>query len=136
MSSHAAPRALAAAMSTAAALAGAAFQTSTAIAATKAIAMTPLQKTIVAAALAAAIGTGIYEARQAARLRDQIQALQQQQAPLADQIEQLTRERDAARKRLASLARPAPSLPAPRIQATTPSAEDLSSTNLYAPIID
>jgi hypothetical protein len=58
--------------------------------------MTTLQKTIIGATLAAAVGTGIYEARQATRLRDQVQTLQQQQAPLAEQVQQLTRERDDA----------------------------------------
>jgi hypothetical protein len=48
-----------------------------AIATTKIIAMTTIQKTIVAATLAAAVGTGIYQARQVSHLRDQVQALQQ-----------------------------------------------------------
>ena len=56
----------------------------TSIAATKFIAMTTMQKTIIGAALVAAIGTGIHEARRASRLSDQLQSLQQQQAPLAE----------------------------------------------------
>ena len=59
---------------------------------TKVIAMTTLQKTIITAALAAAVGTGIYEARQASTLRTQIQTLQQQQAPLTEQLAQLQAE--------------------------------------------
>ncbi len=88
----------------AAALAGTAVSTSTVIAATKTIAMTALQKTIIGATLAAAVGTGIYEAHQAAQLREQNQTLQQQQAPLAGQIQQLQRERDAATNQLVALA--------------------------------
>ena len=129
---QAVPAALAAAISGAAVLAGTAVQTSTVIAATKAIAMTTLQKTLITAAIAAAVGAGIYEARQNSRLRGQVQSLQQQQAPLTEQIQQLTRERDDAIKRLAGFsAGPAPRLPAPPFQAATPPAEDLSSTNLY-----
>ncbi len=129
---QAVPAALAAVISAAAVLAGTAVQTSTVIAATKTIAMTTLQKTLITAAIAAAIGGGIYEARQNSRLRGQVQSLQQQQAPLTEQIQQLTRERDDAIKRLAGFsAGPAPRLPAPRFQVAAPPAEDLSSTNLY-----
>jgi myosin heavy subunit len=51
----------------------------------------------------AAIGAGIYEVRQTSALRSQLQSLQQQQAPLADQIEQLTRERDESNAKLTAL---------------------------------
>jgi len=88
---QAAPIGLAVTMATAAALPGTAFQTSAAIAATKTIAMTTLQKTLIAATLAVAAGTGIYEARQASNLRSRIGTLQQQQA---EQIQQLHQERD------------------------------------------
>ena len=98
-----APAALAATISAAAVLAGTAVHTSTVIAATKAIAMTTLQKTLVTATVAVLAGAGIYEARQAAQLRQQNQTLQQQQAPLAEQIQQLQRERDDATNRLAGL---------------------------------
>src|ERR1035437_4100871 len=60
--------------------------TATAATATKAIAMTALQKTIIPAAIAAALGTGIYEARQASTMRSHVKALEQQQAPLAEQL--------------------------------------------------
>src|SRR2546421_6956363 len=56
-----APVGLAVTISAAAALAGGAAQSSTAMAATKAIAMTTLQKTVIGAALAATVGTGIYQ---------------------------------------------------------------------------
>ena len=99
---QAAPAGLVATIS-AAAIAGSAVQASTLIAATKTIAMTTLQKTIVAAALAAAVGTGIYAVHQGAQLRGQIQSLQEQQAPLTAQIQQLQQERDQASNQLAGL---------------------------------
>lgn len=68
---QAAPIGLAITISTAVALAGTAIQTSTVVAITKAIAMTTLQKTIIGAALAVAVGMGIYQARQASALRTQ-----------------------------------------------------------------
>jgi RNA polymerase sigma factor (sigma-70 family) len=97
-----APIGLAATVS-AAAFTGTALSTSTAIATTKVIAMTALQKTIIGTALAAAIGTGVFEAHQVSKLREQNQTLQQQQAPLAGQIRQLRQERDDATNRLAAL---------------------------------
>jgi RNA polymerase sigma factor (sigma-70 family) len=100
---QAAPAGLAASISAAGALAGTAVHTSTLIAAAKTIAMTTIQKTFITAALALVAGAGIYEARQAAQWRGQYRALQQQQAPLAEQIQQLQRERDEATNRLASL---------------------------------
>jgi RNA polymerase sigma factor (sigma-70 family) len=89
---QAAPAGLVAMISAAAALVGTTIQTSTAIATTK------------ATALAAAVSTGIYQAHQASTLRSQVQTLQQEQAPLTGQIEQLTRERDEATNRLTVLA--------------------------------
>jgi RNA polymerase sigma factor (sigma-70 family) len=99
---QAAPAGLAATIS-AAAVAGSAVQASTLIVATKTIVMTTLQKTIVAAALAAAVGTGIYAVHQGAQLRGQIQSLEEQQAPMTAQIRQLQHERDAATNRVAAL---------------------------------
>jgi RNA polymerase sigma factor (sigma-70 family) len=89
---QAAPAGLAVTISAAAIFAGTAVSTSTVIAATKAIAMTTLQKTLITAALAVFAGTGIYEAHQASQLRDQVQTLQQQQAPLAEQLAKLQAE--------------------------------------------
>ncbi len=97
----AAPAGLAAAVTTAA-LSGATVTTTAVTAATKAIAMTVLQKTIIGSAFALVIGTTIYEARQNSRLRDSNQILQQQQAPMTEQIQQLQRERDDATNRAAS----------------------------------
>jgi RNA polymerase sigma factor (sigma-70 family) len=98
-----APVGLVAIISGSAVLAGTAVSASTVITATKAIAMTALKKTIIGATLAAAIGTGIYEAHQSAQLQNQIQAFQRQQTPLAEQIQQLQHERDVAKNQLAAL---------------------------------
>jgi len=98
-----APVGLAVTISTAAALAGTTFTTTASATATQAIAMTTLQKTLIAATLSAAIGTGIYEARQALNLRTQVQTLQQQQAPLAGQVQQLANERGDATRQLTAL---------------------------------
>jgi RNA polymerase sigma factor (sigma-70 family) len=99
---QAAPVGLAATLSTAA-IAGTTL-TAAAATATKTIAMTTLQKAIVGAALAAAVGTGVYEARQASNARAEAKMLRQQQVPLNGQIQQLQRERDDATNRLALLA--------------------------------
>jgi RNA polymerase sigma factor (sigma-70 family) len=87
----------------AATISAAAISTSTLITATTTIAMTAMQKTIVAAALAAAVGTGIYAVHQGAQSRGRIRALEEQQAPLTVQLQQLQRERDAATNRVAAL---------------------------------
>jgi RNA polymerase sigma factor (sigma-70 family) len=101
---QAAPAGLAATISSAAAAtAGAALHTSTVIAATKTIAMTTLQKSLIAVTLTVAVGAGLYGARENVRARVQSQAAQQQQTALAQQIEQLQRERDQATTRLAAV---------------------------------
>jgi RNA polymerase sigma factor (sigma-70 family) len=88
----------------AAVVAGTAVTTSTVIATvTKTIAMTTLQKTLITATVAVLAGAGIYEARQAAQLRDQVQTLQQSQAPLAEQIQNLQKSFSDATNRLADL---------------------------------
>ena len=56
--------------------------------------MTLLQKTIVSVTIVAAVGAGIFEARQVSKLRSEVQTLQQQQAPLADQLTQLRTENE------------------------------------------
>ena len=88
---QAAPAGLAAAV-TAAALSGAALTTSTVLATTKIIAMTTLQKTLITATVAVLAGAGIYEAKQAANARDEVQTLSQAQAPLAAELEKLRAE--------------------------------------------
>jgi RNA polymerase sigma factor (sigma-70 family) len=99
---QAAPAGLATMLSNAA-LAGSTLGATATVIAAKTIAMATLQKTIIGATLAVAVGTGIYEARQAAVSRSQVQTLQQRQGPLAEQVEQLTRERDSAASKLAAL---------------------------------
>jgi RNA polymerase sigma factor (sigma-70 family) len=101
---QAAPVGLALTISTAAALTGTTLGTTAIVTATKAIAMTALQKTIVTATIAVLAGVGIYEIHHASELRSAVQSLQQQQAPLAEQIQALQRERDDMEARLAALA--------------------------------
>jgi RNA polymerase sigma factor (sigma-70 family) len=96
---QAAPVGLAATI-TAGALSGTTITTTAVIAATKAIGMTTLQKTIITATLAAAVGTGIYEARKASNAWAEVETLKQHQA---GQIQQLARERDDATSRVAGL---------------------------------
>ncbi|HTS19807.1 MAG TPA: sigma-70 family RNA polymerase sigma factor [Verrucomicrobiae bacterium] len=98
---QAAPAGLAATISVSAALAGAPAAATTATTLTKAIAMTTLQKALVTATIVATAGAGIYEAREASNLRDQVRSLQQQQTLLAGQIQQLQSERNDAANRLA-----------------------------------
>jgi hypothetical protein len=94
---------LAITISTAVALAGTTLAATATATAAKAIAMTTLQKTLIAATLATAVGTGIYEARQVSKLQTQVETLQQQQAPLTEQIQQLQTERDETTRQLAAL---------------------------------
>jgi len=99
---QAAPSGFAATISTGA-LAGSAASTSTIIAITKAIAMTTVQKTIVAITLATLAGAAVYEASRAAQLRKQNQTLEQQQAPLVEQIQRLQKTPNDPASSLASL---------------------------------
>ena len=71
---QAAPVGLAIAISSASLLAGTAASSSTVIAVTRTAAMTTIQKTLITATLAAALGTSIYEARQASILRAEVEA--------------------------------------------------------------
>ena len=101
---QAAPVALATTISTAAIFAGKTIGASTTVAATKAIVMTTLQKALVMSVLTVAIGTGIYEVRRAVQLQNQVQTFQQQQGPLAEQIQQLQADHDNLKSGLDSLA--------------------------------
>jgi RNA polymerase sigma factor (sigma-70 family) len=94
----AAPTGLLATIATAA-LSGSTITTATVIAATKTATMTTLQKAALAATFAIVAGAGIQQAYQAARLRSQMQALQQQRTFMGEQIQQLQRERDDAANR-------------------------------------
>lgn len=71
--------------------------------ATKIIAMTTLQKSLITATLAAAVGTGLYEVRQNLQLRDELRTTLQQQQPLAARAEALQRDQEEARRQLAAL---------------------------------
>ena len=61
-----------------------------------------MQKTLIAATLAAALGTGVYEKRRASAMRTEVERLEQQQAPLLEQVNGLKRERDQAAARHAA----------------------------------
>ncbi|HTB84478.1 MAG TPA: sigma-70 family RNA polymerase sigma factor [Candidatus Sulfotelmatobacter sp.] len=100
---QAAPAGLAAVI-TSAALSGTTITSTALVAATKAIAMTTLQKIIVTAALAVSVGVGIYQAKEAARDRAELRTLQEQQAPLVEQIRQLQNDLAMATNRLAGAA--------------------------------
>lgn len=102
-----APAGLAAIVATGAVVASTSASTSAAVTISKVIAMTTFQKTIIAALVAGAIGAGLYQARVASKLREQVQTLQQQQeqqAVLSQKTRQLERERDSATNALAALA--------------------------------
>jgi RNA polymerase sigma factor (sigma-70 family) len=99
---QAAPTGLTVTISTAAALAATAIQTSTAIVTTKAIAMTTIQKTLITTTIAAAVGTGIYEAQRAAYFQEQAQTHQHAQDSLTKENQQLRQERDDAATKLAT----------------------------------
>jgi len=65
----------------------------------KAAARTTSKQTFICAVLALAVGAAVYQARQASTLRGQVQTLRQQQAALAEQIEQLQRKLAEATRR-------------------------------------
>jgi RNA polymerase sigma factor (sigma-70 family) len=101
---QAAPVALTTSVSAAILTGTTAVHTSTAVTVTKAIFMTALQKVLVTATVVVLAGAGIYEARQTSQLSEQVRTLRQQQAPLAEQIQQLQTERNDATNRLTALA--------------------------------
>jgi RNA polymerase sigma factor (sigma-70 family) len=98
-----APAGLKAAILASAALSGAATPLAGTIAVTKTLAMTTLQKALIGAAIATAVGTGLYEARRASGLQDQMQALRQQPTPATGQDDSLRKKLDDANRQLASL---------------------------------
>jgi hypothetical protein len=61
------------------------------------------QKTLLATTLGAAFIIGIYAALHLADLRNEVEALRQQQSPLSRQLEQMRHERDEAASRSAAL---------------------------------
>jgi predicted nuclease with TOPRIM domain len=86
-----------------AALAESAIPASTLLAATQTLAMTTLQKAIVAAALTAAVGTGLYAVHHSSQLTAEIRALRQDQAPLTAKLQRLEQEGSQASNQLAAL---------------------------------
>jgi RNA polymerase sigma factor (sigma-70 family) len=68
------------------------------------IAMTTMQKSLVAAALAVAAGAGIYEAHQTSRARGEAESARQQIVPLTERLKQMEREWDGLTNRLTLLA--------------------------------
>jgi preprotein translocase subunit SecD len=67
----------------------------------KLITMTKLKFGIISVFAVAAVGTGIYEAGEASRLRGEVQTLLQQQAPLTTQMAQLKSDNEGLSNRLA-----------------------------------
>ena len=101
---QATPAALVSTVATAAVVASSAISTTTAaVTTTVAIAMTTTQKIVVTALLAGAIAAGVYQGVQAARLRDQVQTLQQQQQQSQQQVDAIKQARDAATAKVAQL---------------------------------
>jgi len=97
---QAAPAGLSATICAAAALAHTAGAASTAIAVTKTIAMTTLQKTALFAAFAAVVGTGVYQARRASALEEQVAAFKTQNDTLTRSLQ--TERQESARKQVAA----------------------------------
>lgn len=65
--------------------------------------MTTLQKATVGAALAAALGMGMFEAHQSSKLDKQIQILRQEQQSMTARIRGLEEERDETKQQVASI---------------------------------
>ncbi len=93
---QAAPVGMAAKIAATAVLAGTTFTTT-------AIVMTTLQKIAVTAVLTVTIGGGLFAAKQAHDAQNAVRALQAQQAPMQEQIQQLQAERDKATNQIAWL---------------------------------
>ena len=89
----------------ASALAETVIPSSAALVATKAITMTVLQKTLIGAALAAAVGTGVFEAQRIARLRDENRRLLEQNETLAQERDTSLANAAAQRQQLEGLQR-------------------------------
>jgi RNA polymerase sigma factor (sigma-70 family) len=98
-----APAGLQAAILTSAAISGAGAPIVGTVGITKALAMTTLQKALIGATLAAAVGTGLYEAQRASTLQEQMQTLRQQLTPAAGQNDSLRRQLEEASRQLAAL---------------------------------
>jgi RNA polymerase sigma factor (sigma-70 family) len=104
-SAQAAPAGLIAAISTHAVVAGIAPHLNIAAAITKALTMKAIHKAVITVVITGAVGTGVYEARRAARLENQLQTLTIKDPPAASSVPALETELDAAVKRIAALQR-------------------------------
>ena len=109
-----APAGLAATLSTGA-LAGTTMTAAITATLTKTAAMTTIQKILITATLAAVAGTGLYEAQQAWRWRDQVQTLQQNKATLTEQLDRVNSENKGLSSRLAQEGR-SPSVSSERLR--------------------
>jgi RNA polymerase sigma factor (sigma-70 family) len=68
----------------------------------KTILMTTIQKVLITTALAAALGTSLYEFNENSRLRRDLQKVEQRLKPLVEENEQLRRERETLQNQLSS----------------------------------
>ena len=93
---QAAPVGLATSISAAAVFAGTTLATTATATITKAITMTTLQKAIIGGTLAVAVGTGIFEAHQNSKLRNENESLQQRVTELRRKNEDLSNRLTAA----------------------------------------
>ena len=96
---QAAPAGLALSISTAAVLHAPAIGTGL----IKGLAMTTVQKSVIATTLAVAVGTGVYQAHQASRLRSDNEVIRQQHTAMTQQIEQLTKDKEQALRQAAAV---------------------------------
>lgn len=99
---QAAPLGLGVAITSAAILSGKTIATAATAATTKAIVMTTLQKAIIGAAITSTAAFGVYQARESANWRAQAQTLQER-VPNAEQLAQLSQQRDDLAGQLAAL---------------------------------
>lgn len=71
----------------------------------KIIAMTTFQKAILTVALSAAVGAGIYETHQVSTLQNQVKTLQQQETPIAKEVETLKTQNERIENQLTTASR-------------------------------
>jgi hypothetical protein len=131
---QAAPVGLAVTVSTAV-LSATSLQTTTIIATTKIIAMTTAQKALIAAAVAAALGTGIYQARQTLHRRGHVKTAQLQQPMTAQSESPLPSVPDVSPKtEPGGPSRPRPATRTPQVARSRNAAArgEFTSTELYA----
>jgi RNA polymerase sigma factor (sigma-70 family) len=95
-----APAGLSSVVCSASMISAATIQPATTLGVTKAIAMTTIQKCSIGAVLAAALGAGVYEAQRASRFQARSLELEQRQAPLAQEVQQLRQSQGQATAKL------------------------------------